>query len=65
MFIKIFGVQSYWIDSVLRLNEHGILDACKTMTRLSVPFIEGDYCGMGEGQTRNWLIIAPLPAAGS
>ena len=30
MFIKIFGVQSYWIDSVLRLNEHGMLDACKT-----------------------------------
>ena len=58
MFIKTFDVQSYWIDSVLRLNEHCILDACKTVTRVSVPFTEGHYCGMRKGQTRNW---PPLP----
>jgi len=50
MFIKILGVQSYWIDSVLRLNEHGTLDACKTVTRVSVPFTEGHYCGVEERQ---------------
>ncbi len=54
MFIKTFDVQSYWIDSVLRLNEHCILDACKTVTRVSVPFTEGHYCGIRKGQTRNW-----------
>ena len=33
--------------------------ACKTVTRVSVPFTEGHYCGVGERPNTDWLIIAP------
>jgi hypothetical protein len=41
------------------------LHACKMMTRVSVPLPTVIIMAEGKGQTRNWLIIASLPAGNS